>query len=98
MPNLLLIKILLGDRSDNIKGVLYFGEKSMLNHFPEIQEKEITLESILNKTKKILDSGVKDRGLRNLSEGICGDGRKGKDFFNINKRLIDLNGNNFFDT
>tara|TARA_B100000287_G_C20563334_1_gene753364 strand:+ start:214 stop:1227 length:1014 start_codon:yes stop_codon:yes gene_type:complete len=90
IPNILLIKILLGDRSDNIKGVLYFGEKSILNHFPEIQEKELTLENILHKTKTILDGGSKDRGLRNLNEGICGDGRKGEDFFNINRRLIDL--------
>jgi len=90
ISNVLLIKILLGDRSDNIKGILYFGEKSVLNHFPEIEEKELTLEKILHKTKKILENGSKDRGLKNLNEGICGDGRKGENFFDINRRLIDL--------
>jgi len=90
ISNILLIKILLGDRSDNIKGVLYFGEKSILNHFPEIQEKELTLENVREKAKTILTEGSKDRGLKNLNEGICGDGRKGEKFFDINRRLIDL--------
>ncbi len=90
ISNVLLIKILLGDRSDNIKGILYFGEKSVLNHFPEIEEKELTLEKILHKTKKILENGSKDRGLKNLNEGICSDGRKGENFFDVNRRLIDL--------
>jgi DNA polymerase-1 len=88
--NIPVFKILLGDRSDNIKGIMYFGEKSLFKHFPEIETDKISIEEILNKARNKLDSGSKDRGLKNLLEGISSDGRKGKEFFEINKKIIDL--------
>ena len=51
IPNIPIVKILLGDRSDNIKGIMYFGEKSLIKHFPEIEKDDISIEEILNKTK-----------------------------------------------
>jgi len=89
--NLIIVKTLLGDKSDNIKGISYFGEKSLLKYFPEIEEKDITIETILRKTKKIVEEGNKERGMKNLSEGISVDGRKGKEFFTISEKLINLN-------
>jgi DNA polymerase-1 len=89
--NVVLHKILLGDNSDNIKGIQYFGQKTLLKHFPEIQEEELTLKFILNRTKEIISEGNKERGLLNLRDGISSDGRCGEDFFDVNTKLIDLN-------
>ena len=36
-------------------------------------------------------TGVKTVDLKNLSEGISADGRKGKEFFEVNEKIIDLN-------
>lgn len=90
ISNLIIVKILLGDKSDNIKGISYFGEKSLLKYFPEIEEKDITLETILRKTKEIVESGNKEKGIKNLNEGISSDGRSGKEFFSISEKLINL--------
>ena len=88
--NIPIFKILLGDRSDNIKGIMYFGEKSLIKHFPEIEKDKLSIKEILNKARSKLTDGSKDRGLKNLSEGISADGRKGKEFFEINQKIIDL--------
>lgn len=90
ISNLIIVKTLLGDKSDNIKGISYFGEKSLLKYFPEIEEKDITLESILRKTKEIVESGNKERGLKNLNEGVSADGRSGNEFFSISEKIINL--------
>lgn len=89
--NIPIVKILLGDRSDNIKGIMYFGEKSLIKHFPEIENQKVTVEEILIKTRNKITEGSKDRGLKNLSNGLSADGRKGDEFFKINKKIIDLN-------
>jgi len=88
--NVIIVKTLLGDKSDNIKGISYFGEKSLLKYFPEIEEKDLTLESILQKTKEIIDEGNKERGMKNLNNGISSDGRSGDEFFTISEKLINL--------
>ena len=41
---------------------MYFGEKSLIKHFPEIEENNISLEEILNKARNKLNDGSKDRG------------------------------------
>jgi 5'-3' exonuclease len=90
ISNLIIVKTLLGDKSDNIKGISYFGEKSLLKYFPEIEEKDITLKTILRKTKEIVESGNKEKGIKNLNEGISSDGRSGTEFFSISEKLINL--------
>ena len=50
-----------------------------------------SLETILRKTKEIVESGNKEKGIKNLNEGISSDGRSGKEFFSISEKLINLN-------
>jgi len=45
--NFILYKTLLGDKSDVVKGVKGLGEKKLIKLFPEIKEKVISLEDIL---------------------------------------------------
>jgi len=89
--NVTILKILLGDKSDNIKGIKFLGEKTLQTYFPEIEEKTITLEEVRKKATLLVDKEkIKNRGLNNLIEGFCDDGRKGEEFFKINQRLVDL--------
>ena len=46
--NFILHKTLLGDNSDKIKGVKGLGEKGLLKKFPELQEKDLVWDDILN--------------------------------------------------
>ena len=89
--NVTLIKILLGDKSDNIKGIRFLGEKTLKTYFPEIEEKTITLKEVLDKAKILVDEQhVKNKGINNLVKGFCVDGRIGDEFFKTNKELVDL--------
>ena len=46
--NFILHKTLLGDNSDKIKGVKGLGEKGLLKKFPELVEKDMNWDDILN--------------------------------------------------
>ena len=46
--NFILYKTLLGDSSDNIPGVKGLGAKGIFKKFPELKEKELTLEDIFD--------------------------------------------------
>lgn len=51
--NILTIKILSGDNSDNIKGVSGIKLKTLLKHFPELEYKKVLVNDILKKSEKI---------------------------------------------
>lgn len=87
--NLLLAKILLGDKSDNVFGILNFGEKTLVKFFPEVLEHPTTLEHILSKTKEIYQT-KKLKGLENLMSGRCKNSEEGLEFFNKRRMIMDL--------
>ncbi len=88
--NLKLIKIITGDTSDNIKGILGISEKTLLKFFPEIKEKTLTLEYIFSKIE-IIQKERKRRlkSLDNILNGITKGVQKGM-IYEINEKLIDL--------
>jgi len=47
--NALMLKILCGDTSDNIKGIEGMGEDTLLKHFPELKFKHLTVREICKK-------------------------------------------------
>jgi len=92
--NASLIKILCGDNSDSIKGVKQLGEPTLIKHFPEIVDKKITLEEIINKSKLLQDERINNKKkplqiLDNIYKGIT-DGIQGDKLFEINDKLINL--------
>ena len=88
--NLKLIKIITGDTSDNIKGILGISEKTLLKFFPEIKEKTLTLEYNFSKIE-IIQKERKSRlkSLDNILNGITKGVQKGM-VYEINEKLIDL--------
>jgi DNA polymerase-1 len=89
--NVKIIKILTGDSSDNIDGIFYLGEKTLIKFFPEILEKEVELSDILSKGEELLKENKDNKSLQNLLSGKTKEGVFGDEYYVINKKLIDLN-------
>jgi DNA polymerase-1 len=66
--NFILYKTLLGDSSDNIPGVKGLGAKGIFKKFPELKEKELTLEDIFDiSIRKFKDHVVYSRIVQDRS-------------------------------
>ena len=87
--NVLVYKILTGDKSDNIDGIKLFGEKSMLKYFPEMLDKSCTIEEILGNALKI-PQNTPVKLISNILTGTTKRGILGEEFFITNKKLVDL--------
>ena len=83
-----LVKIIEGCGTDNIKGIEGVTENTLLTHFPEIKDKKMTLEEILEKTK-VLKEEKKLKVFDSLLEGKTKGNHKGN-VYEINKIIIDL--------
>jgi len=60
--NALVLKIICGDDVDNVKGITGIGEKTLLEHFPELKFKHITVKEICKRADEI----NKERNLNKL--------------------------------
>jgi 5'-3' exonuclease len=67
--NFILYKTLLGDNSDKVKGVKGLGEKGLYKKFPELTEREMTLDDIYNICEqKYKDHVVYARVIQHIDE------------------------------
>ena len=88
--NVKTLKILTGDGSDNIDGIFYLGEKTLIKFFPELLEKEVNFTDILTKGEILLKENKDNTALQNLLSGKTKEGVFGQEFFEINEKLVDL--------
>jgi 5'-3' exonuclease len=88
--NIKTFKILSGDKSDNIDGIYYFGEKTFVKLFPELLEKEVSFFDILTRGEELLKEQKDNTVLKNLLTGKTKEGIFGNEFFIINKKIVDL--------
>jgi 5'-3' exonuclease len=88
--NVKTFKILSGDKSDNIDGIYYLGEKTFVKLFPELLEKEISFTDILTRGEELLKEQKDNTVLKNLLTGKTKEGIFGDEFFEINKKIVDL--------
>lgn len=88
--NIKTFKILSGDKSDNIDGIQLLGEKTFVKIFPEILDNLMSVDNILTRTKELLSEGDKRKILDNIVTGKTKRGVLGEQFFNINKKVVDL--------
>jgi 5'-3' exonuclease len=66
--NFILYKTLLGDNSDNIKGIKGLGAKGIFKKFPELKTQELTLDDIFDiSTRKFKDHVVYSRIVQDQS-------------------------------
>jgi len=92
--NARLVKTICGDDSDSIKGIKGIKEKTLLNHFPEIGERTVTIDEVIasaqnqlteRQTKKKPPLKVLENIINRTTEGV-----QGKKIFEINHKLVDL--------
>jgi 5'-3' exonuclease len=88
--NVKTFKIISGDKSDNINGIYYLGEKTFVKLFPEILEKEISFSDILKRGEELLKEQKDNTTLKNLLTGRTKEGIFGDEFFEVNKKIVDL--------
>ena len=88
--NILTYKVLAGDKSDNINGIYYLGDKTLFKLFPELLEKDVTIVDILTKAETLLKGDKENNVLKNLLTGKTKTGIYGEEFFEINKKIVDL--------
>jgi len=88
--NVKTIKILTGDSSDNIDGIFYLGEKTLVKMFPELLEQHVELTYILQKSEQLLKEEKGNIALQNLLSGKTKEGIFGDEFFFINEKLVNL--------
>lgn len=88
--NVKICKILIGDKSDNINGVYFLGEKTLIKLFPEILENPISISDILTKAESLLKEDKDNKILQNLLSGKTKSGIYGDEFFEINEKIVDL--------
>ncbi len=88
--NVLTYKILTGDKSDNIDGIYFLGDKNLLKFFPELLEKKVSVSDILTKAEKLLSEDKDNNTLKNLLSGKTKSGIFGGEFFQINEKIVNL--------
>ena len=92
--NVLLKKMICGDASDSIKGIKGVGETTLLNNFPEIKERKVELEEVINKARQINEERVKTKKkplkwAENIVNRVT-DGSQGEKVYEINEKIINL--------
>ena len=88
--NIKTYKILSGDKSDNIDGIYYLGEKTLVKLFPELLDRTVTITDILLKAETLLKEDKDNKALQNLLSGKTKTGVYGDEFFIINEKIVDL--------
>ena len=88
--NIKTVKILTGDSSDNIDGIFYLGEKTLVKFFPEILDSEVSFTDILTRGEELLKENKDVVVLQNLLSGKTKEGIFGDEFFVINEKIVDL--------
>jgi DNA polymerase-1 len=88
--NIKTYKILSGDKSDNIDGIYYLGEKTLVKLFPELLDRTVTITDILTKAETLLKEDKDNKALQNLLSGKTKTGVYGEEFFIINEKIVDL--------
>jgi len=92
--NSALIKILVGDTADSIKGIKGLGLKTLVTLFPELKERSVTIEEILDHAKQLIEFRVLEKlkplkVLDNIVNRVT-IGLQGTEIYSINKILVDL--------
>jgi len=88
--NILVVKIFLGDQSDNIQGISRLGEKTFVKIFPEVLEKSVLISDILTRTKSLIEENPKQKVLKNILNGLTKYGELGNEYYIVNQKIMDL--------
>ena len=94
LENSMLIKSMIGDTADSIKGIKGLGETTLLTHFPELTERKVTLNEIIEQASKQQEERIAQKQkplkvLQNIIDAVT-DGVQGDKIYEINEKLVNL--------
>ena len=88
--NVLVCKVFMGDKSDNIDGIQSLGEKTFAKFFPLVLTKSCTIEEIMDIARNIpQEKPIKV--LTNILTGKTKSGILGEQYYQINQMIVNLN-------
>jgi DNA polymerase-1 len=90
IENVKLVKILCGDPSDNIHGIKGMGIKRLVNYFPEMKIRQLTLSEVREQFNVLFEQDKHNKSIQNLLTGVTKLGVFGDEFFEINEKVVDL--------
>jgi 5'-3' exonuclease len=88
--NVLLTKVFVGDKSDNISGIDGLGVKTLVKLFPMLQEKSCTITEILDNARIIGQEKKVPKIVGKILTGESKNGILGEEFYNTNLKIVDL--------
>jgi 5'-3' exonuclease len=88
--NVLLTKVFVGDKSDNISGIEGLGEKTLVKLFPILQEKSCTITEILDNARLIGQEKKVPKIIEKILTGHSKNGILGEEFYTTNLKIVDL--------
>ena len=94
VENVVTKKIMLGDSSDNIKGINGLSENRLMEIMPEIAERPVTVQEIRARSKLLTEERLKEKKKplkwqENIINGVS-NGNYDGDFYEINEKIISL--------
>lgn len=89
--NVGIIKMIAGDKSDNISGLKGIGESTVLNIFPELKLECKSHQWVIDRVKDLLIEDPKNKKLNIIKDGVTKWGDYGEEYFNIMNIIINLN-------
>ena len=90
IQNVKIVKIVCGDRSDNIAGIKNMGIKKFVKLFPELKDTPIGIEYVIEKCNKLFEEDKYNNTVKNLLTGVTKYGVFGEEFFNLNESIVSL--------
>ena len=90
IENVKLVKILCGDPSDNIHGIKGMGIKRLVNYFPEMKTRQLTLSEVREQFNVLFEQDKHNKSIQNLLTGVTKLGVFGDEFIDINEKVFDL--------
>jgi 5'-3' exonuclease len=90
IQNVKIVKMICGDRSDNIAGIKNMGIKKFLSLFPELRERPITIQEVIDKSNKMFEEDKNNKTVANLLTGVTKYGVFGEEFFSLNESIVSL--------
>lgn len=90
IKNVKIVKMMCGDRSDNIAGIRNMGIKKFLGIFPEVKERPITIQHVIDKSNSLFEEDKNNTTVKNLLTGVTKYGVFGEEFFTLNESIVSL--------
>jgi 5'-3' exonuclease len=88
--NVLLTKVFVGDKSDNISGIDGLGEKTLVKLFPQMLTKSCSITELLDNARILQQEKKVPKIIGKILTGESKNGILGEEFYNTNLKIVDL--------